>query len=470
MPILVNIALVGWVPIVIALFHFLPPRRAALIGFIGGTLFLPMAAMKFPDVPDYTKYGACSIAVLGGVLLFDRRTLAKLRFHPLDIPMIIFCLSPFATALSAGRGPLAGLSFVTTKILEWGIPYLIGRAYLCDPKGLRHLAYAVFIGGLVYLPFIWYEMRVSPQLHRMVYGFHQAGFAHAVRYGGWRPRVFMQMGLMVAFWMAAITTVAFWLWRTKTLTRVGKVPMAVVVPVLMATTVLCRSGNGVVVMVLGIGTYYATRLLKSPIPLLMVALIAPSYIALRATDSWDGSEVVSLFSFSPDRSGGLSGRMRQEDVYTDRAWERPLWGWGDGDFIPRDEMGKKIVRGNDSFWIITLGLYGLASLVSIFLCFLLPALILVRRIPVRQWLAPPASPIAVMTLVIAMYAMDCLFNAMFNPVYVLAVGGICGLAARGYVPQASAGATFGIHHGSHVRSVPTQLTRTTPRESTHGAG
>lgn len=443
MTVFVPIAMFGWIPVVLGLFLVLPPRRAVLVGYIGGWLFLPTATYTFTDIPDYTKFAACSIAVLAGSLLFDRKTLASLRPRLIDVPMAVFCLCPFVTTMLTGHGPVAGVSRVLTHLFQWGIPYLVGRAYFKNWRDLRELAVAVFIGGLVYLPFVWYEIRMSPQLHGIVYGYHQHGFVHALRYGGYRPRVFMYSGLVTAMWMAAASLCGLWLWRSRSLVRPLGLPMALLVPISIVTTVLCKSANGVVMLSLGLGAFFATRWLRSPIPLLALVLVAPTYITLRATDAWSGENLVALLASDMQRAGSLSARMRQEDVYTDQAWKRPFFGWGGGGFIPRDHEGKRLVRGNDAFWIITLGLYGLVSLVSVFVALLLPALVLMFRVPASAWMTPRVAPTAGLATVTVLFAIDLLFNGMMNPVYLMAVGGLCGVRKLTAAQPASAPALGG---------------------------
>ena len=97
------------------------------------------------------------------------------------------------------------------------LPYLIGRIYFSDAAGLRELAVGIFIGGLVYIPFCLYEIRLSPQLHRIVYGYHAHSFAQTYRFGGWRPTVFMDHGLMVGLWMAMSCLAGIWLYVSGTL-------------------------------------------------------------------------------------------------------------------------------------------------------------------------------------------------------------------------------------------------------------
>jgi hypothetical protein len=41
-----------------------------------------------------------------------------------------------------------------------------------------------------------------------------------MRFGGWRPTVFMEHGLMVGMWMSMAAMIGLWLWWTGTLKRV----------------------------------------------------------------------------------------------------------------------------------------------------------------------------------------------------------------------------------------------------------
>src|SRR6266545_4824883 len=121
------------------------------------------------------------------------------------------------------------------------MPYLIGRIYFNDLESLRELAIAIFVGGLIYLPLCWIEMRLSPQLHVWVYGFHQHSFLQNIRWGGYRPMVFMQHGLMVGMWMCMTALVGVWLWKSGTVRAIWDIPMIVLVPLLLITAILCRS-------------------------------------------------------------------------------------------------------------------------------------------------------------------------------------------------------------------------------------
>src|SRR5439155_4731685 len=238
---LVPLTLFGWIPFVLALFALYPPRRAVIMAFLAAWLFLPMAGYKVPGLPDYTKMSATALGVLMGAAIFDTDRLLAFRPRWIDIPMILWCVSPFISSYLNQLGIYDGCAEIAKQLIIWGLPYVIGRVYFSDLEGIRELAIGIFIGGLSYVPLCWFEVRMSPQLHVWVYGFRQHSFAQNMRDGGYRPMVFMQHGLMVAMWMAMTSLVGVWLWKSKVIRQIWDVPMYVLLPAMLFTVYLCKS-------------------------------------------------------------------------------------------------------------------------------------------------------------------------------------------------------------------------------------
>ena len=221
---LVPIVMFGSIPVFFALFAFLPKRRAAVISFIGAWLFLPVFTYEFEGYPDLSKLFITCFGVLLAVILFDFKKIRTFRPHWIDVPMLVWCFVPVASSVSNGLGIYDGLSEAFQQTIQWGVPYFIGRLYFSDWEGAKELALGFIWGGLIYYPLLAFEIRLSPQLHNIVYGFHQHAFHQTYRFGGWRPMVFMQHGLMLAFWMMTVALIAVWLWRTKAI-KSWKVPL-----------------------------------------------------------------------------------------------------------------------------------------------------------------------------------------------------------------------------------------------------
>lgn len=438
---LVPIALFGWVPAVLALFALLPPRRAVIAATLIAWLFLPMAGLPIPGLPDWTKMTATSVGCVLGCFFFDQARLFSFRMRWFDWPMLIWCIVPFFASITNDLGVYDGISTSIAQVFIWGLPYLIGRVYFSDLEGLRELAIGMFVGGLVYVPLCLIEIKMSPQLHNWVYGYHpHKDFAQTLRWGGYRPTVFMQHGLMVAMWMTAASLIGIWLWRSRTLNELWGVPMFFLVPIQVITTILCKSMNAVALGMLGVGALYSIGILRSRIVLIALMIAGPTYIGLRLFDIWGGEELAQMVSrINPERGASLQARLNAESLLARKALQQPIFGWGGwGRARVRAEDGRDLAT-TDGLWIITVGNQGIVGLASWMLVLLLPAMLLTRYHRPDDWSHPAFAPAGVLAVLLVLYLLDCVMNAMVNPVFTMAAGGVTGLqglriAARAY-PQ-----------------------------------
>jgi hypothetical protein len=407
----------------------LPPRRAVLAAYILAWLFLPQAGIPVTGLPDLDKVTAAGAGVILGVLLFDAGRLSTIRFSWVDLPMLAWCLSSLPSALANDLGWYDGLSGVLRDAFTWGIPYLVGRMYFKDLEALRELAIGVFLGGMLYVPLCLLEIRLSPQLHRWVYGFHPAHFAMAIRFGGYRPMVFMQHGLMVGMWMTSATLCGVWLWRTGALTKLRGAPMSLLIVGLGATTVLCRSMGALALLLLGLGLLFVNRHVRSGWLMAMVLLVPPAYMLARSQGWWDGQQLLDLSAkIDEERADSLRGRLLDENLLIERASEKPIFGWGGwGRWRVRDDETGEDMTSSDGMWVIVRGERGMFGLAANTLVVLLPFVLLLRRVPARDWTHPVFAAPAVLGMLLLMWSIDNLFNAMHNPVYVMAAGGLSGL-------------------------------------------
>lgn len=430
----VGIMLVGWLPVVFLMFALMPPRRAVLVAFLFAWLFLPIANYDLPLIPDYNKMTATCISVMIGTLVFDAQRIFQFRLKWFDLPVVIFCsVSPVMSSLTNGLGIYDGLSQSLTAVFMWGIPYFIGRIYFCDPGGLRELALGIFAGGLIYIPLCLYEIRMSPQLHNMVYGYHQHVFEQTLRGdGSWRPTVFMRHGLMVGMWMTTSALVGFWLWQAQGMKRVFEVPIAVLVLPLMVTAVLVRSTGATILLVVGVGVLMFSKWFRTRWFLLGLQAIVMVYLLIRVTGILDGSSLVSIAeqTLGADRAQSLKTRIDSERVLSAKAWDRPLFGWGGygrSRVIDAETGAGKLA---DSLWVIVFGTRGLVGLVSLVLVIMLPTFLFVQRLPPSLWVHPAISPALVLSLVLVLWMIDNTLNAMINPIFLVIAGGVNGLFSR----------------------------------------
>ena len=100
----VAIAMFGWIPVVALLFVLLTPPRAALVAFVAGWLFLPVATFPVVGLPDYSKALAVPLVVFLMIVVFDGKSLQRVRFGLIDLPIAIYCLTPAISSLTNGLG------------------------------------------------------------------------------------------------------------------------------------------------------------------------------------------------------------------------------------------------------------------------------------------------------------------------------------------------------------------------------
>ncbi|GAB4141140.1 MAG: hypothetical protein Fur0046_17010 [Cyanobacteria bacterium J069] len=430
----VALVMYGWIPVVLYFFMRYSPQRAVIISFVVAWLFLPQAAIILPSIPDYTKMSATCYGILLATFVFDSGRFSTFKPGWIDALMALYCISPFVSSMANGLGAYDGVSSSLEQVVSWGLPYLFGRLYLGTLSGMKQLAIAIFAGGLAYIPFTVYESRFSPQLHRMVYGYHaRADFSQTMRMGGYRPTVFMSHGLAVGAWMMAAALVGIWLWKSGVLKKFWDQPMKTLVPVLVVAFLNCRSTGAYLLLVFGLIVLFAGSKLKTYIPLILLIGFISTYLYMGATGYITPDRRASVEEFitktlNAERAQSLVFRLENEELLSEKARQQPIFGWGGwGRARVYDDYGKDI-SVTDSLWIIAFGNQGAFGLITLFSTMIVPSFMLcVSRYPPRVWGHPIAAPAVSVAVVTILFALDCVLNAMPNPIFTLSSGGIAGL-------------------------------------------
>lgn len=419
------IALLVFVVCTFTAFATRGPRTGGLLAFFGGWMFLPV----FEKVLNFHLFSAKSLfvpaVILAAALVFDPARWLRVRPRLVDVPILVCTLVPFATSLSNGLGAYDGFRTALDLFVSWGIPYVFARLYLTRRSDLLELATLFATSALVYAPLCLWEVRMSPQLHYTVYGFQAFSFDQAVRFGGYRPAVFMSHGLMLALFMACGALAAYWLWRTRTVDRILGIRAGWAVALLLATNVLCKSIGALALLAAGIAVLEGSSRLRTSI-LIVVLSLAPAAYATARVAGWTGTSVTTWIAenVSADRARSLAFRMKNEDLLIARALDRSWLGWGGWNRSRVfDEEGYDLTI-TDGLWVITLGTRGLIGLLSLALVLALPALLLVRAFPPRTWDRAGIAPVAAVAVIPLLFAFDSVFNAMVSPLYPLACGAV----------------------------------------------
>ncbi|EKQ70205.1 hypothetical protein OsccyDRAFT_0480 [Leptolyngbyaceae cyanobacterium JSC-12] len=431
---LVPLIMYSWIPIVFFIYLRYPAQRAVIICFILATLFLPVATIEFSGIPDYTKMSATSYGILLATAVYDSQRFSNFRFSWIDIPIILWCVvSPFMSSITNDLGAYDGFSSALNSTVTWGTPYFLGRLYLGTLDSMKHLAIGIFAGALVYVPLCWYESRTFSSLHVLVYGVNTGrDAAQSIRYGGYRPQVFMEHGLMLGVWLMTACLMGMVLWKTGLVKRFWNIPIGLLMAILLLTFVAARSTGAYALFLFGaLILFVAWRFRNAWLIWLLIAAIC-YYLYLGASGTFPSKQIIASLSqvFDADRVGSLQFRFDNEEILGAKARQRILFGWGGfGRNRVFDEMGEDTTV-TDSLWIIAFGINGVFGLATMTASILFPPMGFLVRYPARLWNNPNVAPAAALAVCIVLYMLDCVLNAMVNPIFMLAGGGLASIALQ----------------------------------------
>ncbi|MEM1355045.1 MAG: O-antigen ligase domain-containing protein [Planctomycetota bacterium] len=422
-----QVALLGWPLVAVALFAWLRPKAAVLVTLLGGWMLLPMTGLIFPGL-FLTKPVSISFGLVLGVVLFHPSKLTQFRPRWFDLPMfVLVVVTPLASSLLNGLGLNDGRYELLKMLNLWGVPYLVGRLYFKTQEDLLYLSKGFFFAGLAYVPLVLFEMRFSPQLHMMVYGRHQHRFDQVMRFGMYRPMVFLQHGLMLATWMAMATLCGYWLWMKGHLKRIGPVPMSFVVGFMLCVVVLCVSTGSTLLLLIGLVLLHASSYLQTRVLVLLLLLAVPGYMLVRGLSVWDAGEAVEVARLiDPGRASSLGTRIQSENLLVEHVRERFFFGWGGHNRYRDIASGQDIVV--DGAWVFYYARNGLVGLLALIGVLLTPAAMVLWR-GQRVWKSRAYAAPEALCVVTLLFAIDCLPNAMISPPYLLAGGALASVFA-----------------------------------------
>jgi len=432
--IFVLIAMYAWLPIVLYIYTRYPAQRAVIISSLVAFLFLPVAFIKLPLIPAYNKTTATVYGILLATVIYDSARFSRFKLSWIDAPMLLWCfVSPFMSSMTNDLGPQDAISSSMFQAMSWGGPYFLGRLYLGNLEGLKKLGIGIFVWSLVYVPFCWYESRTFSSLHVLVYGVNTGrDAAQSIRYGGYRPQVFLEHGLMLGVWLMTGSIMGIVLWQTGGLKRLWNKPIGMWMAILLLTFVVSRSTGAYSLFLMGMMIIFVAWRFKNTILVwLMVAGIC-YYLYAGATGTFPNKEIIGTLRqvFDQDRVASLQFRFDNEEILGAKARQQMLFGWGGfGRNRIYNEAGEDI-SVTDSLWIITFGINGAFGLVTMTAAILTPSIGFLIRYPARLWRNPNVAPAAALAVCIVLYMLDCVLNAMVNPIFMLAAGGLAGAVTQ----------------------------------------
>lgn len=430
-----------WPLITFGIFKWLPPGRALLLALFGGYLLLPPPPMSFdlPLFPSLTKDNVPSLSALVVCWLLYRDRIQLIPDSKAAIALIcVFVLSPLLTAVTntdpvffgliglPGLGLKDALSLVLRQVIQI-LPLLLARSLLSQQSDQKDLLLAYVLGGLFYSIPMLIEVRLSPQLNLWIYGYFQHSFDQMIRFGGFRPIVFLYHGLWVAFFALMALCATATLIRPATGSR--KLQLVVGMFYMAGVLFLCKSvGSLLYAVALLPLLLLLPRSLKLRIALIM-ALLAIGYPIFKSMGLIPEANLLELIArYSEERAASLQFRLDNEATLMQRALERPLFGWGSwGRNLILDPISGKNLTISDGHWVIVLGVFGWVGFLSEMGLLSLPILwawFKIRRQERHIW-----SPyIGGLALMLAINLIDLLPNATLTPLTWLIAGCLLGYA------------------------------------------
>lgn len=404
-------------------------------------MFLPAAlAFKAPLVPYLDKHRLSFLAIAIALQVFHRGDL--LRKAPWHLFPRMVLLGLFLGVLQTvrtngdaitvadtwlpGLDSHDALSIAVSLVLDYYLPFAVGQRVFRTERDLRDLFEVLTLCALIYAPFCLIELRMSPQFHRWVYGYHQHSFLQSMRGTGYRPVVFMNHGLSVATFMFSALCAAFALHGVRAPIRPTPGLRTIAAGLLV---LLCKSfaAIGYSLGAVLLHLIRSTRVLS--VAVLTIALLVVAYPAVRVSNVFPRREVVAVFDrIDPLRAGSLVFRLINEQALLERALKRPLFGWGTWGRNRIYASWGQDVSVSDGQWIITFGMFGLVGLAGFLALFLVPVLRFVRH----RAAMPPSSQILVasLALTVVTFAADMLPNALSDSLPMAYAGVLFTLSRR----------------------------------------
>lgn len=249
------VAMLLWPVLSVVAFLLVRPAVAVTITVFGGVLLLPQgSSFDFPLVPAIDKYRLSTLTALGlGLALAPRAARLPRRAWPfLWLPFLLVVSAAVTALTNADVVQLPArslpamrthdlLSFSILQVVDFGIPFLLGLLFVHRMRDLKDVLVVIAIAGLLYAPLVLFEIRMSPKLHRMVYGYTPFEFVMTMRLGGWRPTVFFPHGLALAMFLLTTAIAAGSLWRARERALLGAVPWGASFAFLSGLVFACKS-------------------------------------------------------------------------------------------------------------------------------------------------------------------------------------------------------------------------------------
>ncbi|WP_417535531.1 hypothetical protein [Methylophaga sp.] len=435
--IIAYIALLSWPFITLFLIKKKGMENGILLALLGAYMFLPVDfKINLPGVPALDKFTITTATIIG-YLFFHKK---RLGFDALNtfmkVVFVLFLLTPFLTVLTnseryyylPGLKLYDGLSDAVSNFLMI-IPFIFGVKYFNSYEKQALLFKYFVIAAVVYALLAMYEVRMSPQLHRQLYGYFPHSWLQQYREGGFRAIVFMGHGLLVALFLAV--GVAMAVTMTKLKVKILRYRTSLLVVFILTALVLQKSLAALVFGLFALFVIYVMSSKRMHQLALVIGVLFLMYPMLSSFNMFPHKTLLDIATkIDPERAQSLGFRFEQEEALLSHANNKPLFGWGGwGRNRVRNDVTGSNVSTTDGRWIITLGVSGWVGYLSQFLLVVTP-LWLSYRLSKKHKLKEKDAVflMASHSIVVAVILLDQMPNSSLNSLYWLIIGSLLGRA------------------------------------------
>lgn len=436
-------ALFGWPLVAMVFFKTLRFQTALISTFIFGYLFLPtLVEYDLPVLPTLNKQSIPAIcALLGALLIGSNAASGGSRFVPngaaLRILLVTLAAGAFLTVLTNSDAIIAGplflpglrtydaLSAILTTLTAL-IPFFIACKFMGN-RDFQETFLKILVGSAVAYSFLaLYEVRMSPQLNNMIYGFFPHSFIQHIRGDGFRPLVFLNHGLMLSLYLSFAIVAAATLLRKAPPENKNNYLLCIVW--LFFTLVLSKSIGALLLTIVFLPLALFGSVKHHLMVAAAVATLAISYPILRASSVIPTDQITNYVQkYSPQRAQSLDVRFSNEDILLAKANQRPAFGWGGwGRSRVYNEWGKDI-SVTDGRWVILMGTSGWTGYLAEFGLLCLPLLLMLKNRRRYEFDGYTSA----LALILAINLIDMLPNASLSPLTWLISGALWGRLAMG---------------------------------------
>ena len=438
------LALLAWPVVAFTMFRKYSDAIAIILTLIAGYLLLPETiGIDPPLIPEYNKTSAAALAALAVAMAAGQGRMVRpgwLPAHPLlKIAFIAVFVGIFLTVMTNGDALRYGVNryqamrpydaFSSLLVVAISlVPFLLGRRFLAHPDQHLTLLKIICLAALGYSLLALYEVRMSPQINRMVYGFFPHSWAQHYRAGGWRPLVFLEHGLFLGIFLCcAVLGAVTWM---RQATGQLKTQLIGLIGWLFMTLFLAKTLGAFLICIVLLPVVLLLSVRLQMLAALIIALTILTYPILRSGGLIPTGQILEMAeSIDPARAASLEFRLTREDLLLERANARPAFGWGQYGRNRVIDTSTGSTATTDGTWIILITANGWVGYLGRFGLLVVPVVLLFWRS--REYgVTGVTSGLCIM---LAANMVDLIPNSALTPVTWLIAGALAGRLELGKI-------------------------------------